>query len=127
MIYLFTEDGTLSIITWVMSGSLQIFFIALMFRLQYLLIMMQAPKMTPEKIEFDMRKMKWIRFIVVAFMLLVMPIDYSALGVKVTEISEDFAQVRLVLCIVSMIVEVGTFVFLLSCYLKMQKIFRNLG
>ena len=62
-----------------------------MFRLKYLLIMMQAPKMTPEKIEFEIRKMKWIRFIVVAFMLLVMPIDYAALGVKVTEISVDFA------------------------------------
>lgn len=127
VIYLFTKDGTLGIITWVMSGSLQILYIALMFRLQYLLIMMQAPKVTAEETEFEIRKMKWIRFSIIAFMVLVIPLDYLAVGDRVEKQESTFATARLILMIVCFIVEVGTFVFLLSCFFKMQQIFRSLG
>lgn len=98
-----------------------------MFRLQYLLIMMKAPNVTPEKTEFEIRKMKWIRFGVVSFLFLVIPIDFSTLGSKVTESSTALAVARLILGIVCMTVEAGTLAFLLSCFIKMQTIFRSLG
>ena len=102
-----------------MSGSLQIYFVTLMFRLQYLLIMMDASKVTPEKTEHEMRKMKWIRGSVVAVMIFIMPLDFESLANKVYLNTKSFAEARLVFCIIFMIIEVGTFTFLLGCFMKM--------
>ena len=80
ILFLFTQNELLGKFTWFMSGSLHICFVALMFRLQYLLIMMEAPKVTPEKTEYEMRKMKLIRGSVVAAMIFMMPLDFESLA-----------------------------------------------
>jgi hypothetical protein len=53
--------------------------------------MMEAPKVSPEKTEYEMRKMKWIRGSVVATMVFMIPLDFETLGEKIYTNTKGFA------------------------------------